>query len=76
MKSEPISFSKGDHFTIVPTPLNKAKHARNEFKGLELNKEYVVADTYRKWDKWYVSVELENGTRSQHVVADNSFSKK
>ncbi len=75
MKSEPISFSKGDHFTIVPTPLNKAKHARNEFNGLELDKEYVVVDAYRKWDKWYVCVELEGGTRSQYVVA-NSFSKK
>lgn len=76
MKSEPIGFSKGDHIRIIPAPLNEARHARNEFKGLELDKEYVVVDAYRKWDKWYVCVELEGGTRSQYVVANDSFSKK
>ena len=72
---EPISFSKGDHVRITPTPLNKAKHGRGEFKGLELDKEYAVFDAYRKWKKWYISVELENGQHSEYVPGE-PFAKK
>jgi len=75
MKSEPISFQKEDIVRILPTPLNQAKHDRSELKGLELEKEYVVFDAHRKWEKWYVSVKLENDQHSEFVSGE-LFAKK
>lgn len=75
--SELISFEEGDHVLILPTPYNKAKEALGELKGLEFNKEYVVADAYCIWNKWHVLVYLdENREKISEFVNGSFFAKK
>lgn len=77
MESEPISFEKGDRVLILPTPFNKAKETLGELKGLELNKEYVVADAYRVWNKWHVRVYLDpEQKQTSEDVSGKFFAKK
>ena len=57
--------------------LNKAKETLGELKGLEFNKEYVVADAYRVWDKWHVRVHLDPEQKQiSEDVSGKFFAKK
>lgn len=77
MKPEPISFEKGDHVLILPTPYNEAKKKLGETKDLELNKKYVVASAYRVWDKWHVRVYLDaEQTKISEDVSGKLFAKE
>ncbi|RJQ29115.1 hypothetical protein C4565_02525 [Candidatus Parcubacteria bacterium] len=77
MKSEPISFEKGDRVLILPTPYNEAKKKLGETKNLELNKEYIVASAYRVWDKWHVRVYLDPEQKQiSEDISGKFFAKK
>ena len=67
MESEPVQYEVGDRVKILPTPQNREAQKQGKLKELELDKEYVVASSFRVWKKWVVSVELEDGRDSMYV---------
>ena len=75
MKSEPISFEKGDHVRIVPTKLNRKKLKDLGITKFNFEKEYVVVSAYFNANEWFVSLELENGTSSPYI-SGKLFAKK
>jgi hypothetical protein len=67
MESEPVQYEVGDRVKILSTPQNREAQKQGKLKELELDKEYVVASSFRVWKKWVVSVELGDDQYSMFV---------
>jgi len=74
MKSEPISFEKGDHVRVIPTEANRKKLKDLGITKFNFEKEYIVASARFNGNEWLVSLELKNGTSP--FIPGEIFAKK